>query len=102
MTDKNIRRFQREISFADSSEYMKKADALVKMFTDDIRAQGYVPVLDLGLYVTVDYNGKVFNYVWTIHGVYVGRKKAWQIDGVAGGKLIPRTTTNKSKASLKK
>jgi len=102
MTDKKISRFRWAVSFADSSEYAKKYDSVIKMFTDELRGKGYVPVLDLGIHVTVDYDGKVFKYVLTQHGIYVGRKRAWQIDGLAGGKLIPRTTTNKSKASLKK
>jgi hypothetical protein len=101
MTDKNIKRFQLEVTVKDSSVYMKKVESYVKMLEDDMRSKGYIPVLDLGVHTKVDYNGKAFNYTLTMHGVYLGRKKAWETQGLAGGKIIPKTTTtSKSVSSL--
>jgi hypothetical protein len=35
------------------------------------------------------YNGKIYNFLLTIHGVYVGKKQAQTIYGIDGQKEIP-------------
>jgi hypothetical protein len=98
-TDKTIKRFQHKVQVKDSSVWIRTARQHINSLTDQMRSQGYVPVLDLNPHASVDYTGKVFNYVITIHGIYIGRKRAWEIEGLAGDKLIPM---NKSEQSSKK
>ena len=89
-TNKNIKRFQLPVTVEDSSVFVSKSVSLIKTLSDIMRGQGFVPVLDLGVHVTVDYDGEKFNYTLTQHGIYLGKVTAWKIEGLSGDKLIPR------------
>jgi hypothetical protein len=39
--------------------------------------------------------GDKYEFSYTMHGVYVGRDKAWQNEGMLDGKLIPSTPKNR-------
>jgi hypothetical protein len=48
-------------------------------------------VLDIDPAFSVEFNGETWKFLMTIQGVYVGKKIAWDTEGIAHGKLIPRT-----------
>lgn len=55
-----------------------------------MKVEGFVPYLDIDpvweqRWVEED----VFEFVYTWQGVYVGEEKAWQTEGILGGKAIP-------------
>jgi hypothetical protein len=60
------------------------------LLTQDMRSKGYVRVLDIDPAFSVEFTGETWKFLMTIHGVYVGKKKAWQSEGWTQGKLIPR------------
>ena len=56
-----------------------------------MRGKGYVRVLDIDPAFSVEFTGETWEFLMSIHGIYVGKKKAWQIEGIAQGKQIPRS-----------
>lgn len=93
MTDRNIKRFQLDVQVKDSGVLMEKEHDYVRIIQDNMRSEGYVPVLDLGVWRTVDYDekGDTFSYTLTIQGVFVGKRKAWEIEGLLSGRLLPKS-----------
>lgn len=66
---------------------------LVAMMKDE----GYVPLLDVNpVFQTTYKGGEKYTFSLTMQGVFVGRDKAWQSDGMLDGKLIPSTPKSKS------
>lgn len=62
------------------------------LLTHDMRVKGYARLLDIDPAFSVEFTGETWKFLMTIHGVYVGRRKAWQSEGITQGKLIPRNT----------
>lgn len=61
------------------------AHTLVTMMRDD----GFVPVLDIDPVFTIEWvTEDRYNFCYTWQAVYVGKEKAWQIEGNLGGKMI--------------
>jgi hypothetical protein len=63
-----------------------------RLLIQDMRSKGYVPVLDLDTQFSIEYNEKKDNYGFTleIYGVYVGKKKAYQLEGFSGQQFYKR------------
>jgi hypothetical protein len=62
------------------------------LMEQDMRSQGYVPMLDLDVQFWLDYNEEqdIYNFEIVLYGVYVGKKKAYQYEGFSGQSLIPK------------
>jgi hypothetical protein len=56
-----------------------------------MRAKGYVRVLDIDPAFSVEFTGETWKFLMSIHGIYVGKKKAWQLEGITQGKQVPRS-----------
>ena len=63
-----------------------------RLLIQDMRSKGYVPVLDLEPQFSIEYNVKKDNYGFNleIYGVYVGKKKAYQLEGFSGQQFYKR------------
>jgi hypothetical protein len=63
-----------------------------RLLIQDMRSRGYVPVLDLDPQFSIEYNEKKDTYGFTleIYGVYVGKKKANQLEGFSGQQFYKR------------
>ena len=92
MTHKRIKRFQIEVEFNDDSQIISLRPQYENLLIQDMRGKGYVRVLDIDPAFSVDFTGETWKFLMSIHGVYVGKKKAWQSEGITQGKSIPRTT----------
>jgi hypothetical protein len=92
MTHKRIKRFQIEFCSVDDTQIIKMKDLSEKTLVTQMRDSGYIRVLDIDPTLNIEFNGTTFRYLMTIHGVYVGKKQAWQLEGITQNKLIPRTT----------
>jgi hypothetical protein len=56
----------------------------------EMKDEGFVPLLDVNPVWTTDYQGgEIYQFVFVMQGVFVGKEKAWQTLGVSDGKLIP-------------
>ena len=91
MTHRQIRRFQARVEFADDSDIIRIKNQYENMLTHDMRSRGYARVIDIDPAFSVEFTGETWKFIMTIHGVYVGKKKAWESEGITQGKLIPRS-----------
>ena len=104
MTHKRIKRFQIDGIFRDDSDMIRVRAQYESMIVQSMRGDGYIPVLDIDPTFSVSYNSedKVWSFILTLHGVYVGKVKAWRIEGISNNKMLPRSTQrDKSKKSSK-
>ena len=92
MTHRKIKRFQIEVQFDDNSRLISLRPQYENLLTQDMRGKGYIRVLDIDPAFSVEFTGETWKFLMSIHGVYVGKKKAWQLEGITQGKLIPRST----------
>ena len=92
MTHKRIKRFQIEVEFNDDSQIISLRPQYENLLVQDMRGKGYVRVLDIDPAFSIEFTGETWRFLMTLHGIYVGRKKAWQFEGITQNKLIPRST----------
>lgn len=91
MTHKKIKRFQIEVEFLDDSDMIRIRNQYENILTHHLREKGYARVLDIDPAFSVEFTGETWKFLLTFHGVYVGKKKAWESEGMSQGKLIPRS-----------
>lgn len=92
MTHRKIKRFQIDVEFHDNAQLISLRPQYENLLTQDMRGKGYVRVLDIDPAFSVEFTGETWKFLMSIHGVYVGKKKAWQLEGITQGKSIPRST----------
>lgn len=92
MTHQNIKRFQIQVEFLDDSNMIKIKKQYENLLVDQMRESGYTRVLDIDPSFSVEFDGQTWKFLMTIHGVYVGKKRSWQLEGITQGKLIARST----------
>lgn len=92
MTHQRIKRFQIQVQFNDNSQLISLRPQYENLLIQDMRGKGYVRVLDIDPAFSVEFTGETWKFLMSIHGVYVGKKKAWQLEGTTQNKLIPRAT----------
>lgn len=92
MTHKRIKRFQIEVEFYDNAQLISLRPQYENLLTNDMRGKGYARVLDIDTAFSAEFTGETWRFLMTLHGVYVGKRKAWQLEGITQNKLIPRTT----------
>jgi len=92
MTHRRIKRFQIDVQFEDNSQLISLRPQYENLLTQDMRGKGYVRVLDVDPAFSVQFTGETWKFLMSIHGIYVGRRRAWQLEGITQGKLIPRIT----------
>lgn len=91
---KNIRRFTIDGTVRDDSDFIRTRDTFELIIVRGMRDEGYVPVLGLGPSWSTEYNEEDgdYSFVLTMYGVYVGKRRSHQLEGVdAGGKWFERT-----------
>lgn len=90
MTHKRIKRFQIEVEFYDNAQLISLKPQYENLLIQDMRGKGYVRVLDIDPAFSIEFTGETWRFLMTLHGVYVGKRKAWQLEGITQSKLIPR------------
>ena len=90
MNHKQIKRFQVKVEFKDDSDMIRIRAQYESLLTQDMRGKGYVRVLDIDPSFSVEFTGETWKFLMSIYGVYVGKKRAWQLEGITQGKQIPR------------
>lgn len=99
MTDQNIKRFTLEGTSKDSGVLAASRDEYERHIIVSMQDEGYVPVLDLAPVLRIEYDEKrdVFNWILTVQGVFVGKRRAAELLGVSNGRVIKKSTPpNKS------
>jgi hypothetical protein len=76
----------------DDAAFIRVREMYEKLTLDDMRSKGYVPVLDLESQFSIKYNEVKDNYSFYLEmfGVYVGKKKALEIEGFSGQQFYKR------------
>jgi hypothetical protein len=92
MTHKKIKRFQINVEFIDDSDIIRIKHQYESLLVYQMRDLGYVRVLDIDTAFSVEFTGETWKFLMTIHGIYVGKKRSWQLEGISQGKMIPRNT----------
>ncbi len=92
MTHKKIKRFQIEVEFIDDSDIIRIRNQYENLLTSQMRDSGYVRVLDIDPAFSVEFTGETWKFLMTIHGIYVGKKKSWQLEGITQNKPVKRNT----------
>lgn len=91
---KKIKTFTHDLIVKDPESIEKERDNLISHMYDDMRDAGYVPALDIGINQTsrMDHSTGLFNITVSVYGVFVGKGKAWRLEGVEisnSGKAYP-------------
>jgi hypothetical protein len=92
VTHQNIKRFQVRVEFLDDSDMIRIKKQYEDLLVGQMRDSGYARALDIDPAFSVEFDGQTWKFLMTLHGVYVGKKKAWQLEGMTQGKLIHRNT----------
>ena len=92
MTHRNIKRFQIQVEFYDNAQLISLRPQYENLLAQDMRGKGYIRVLDVDPAFSIEFTGETWRFLMTLHGIYVGKKKAWQLEGITQGKLIARST----------
>ena len=92
MLKRNIKSFYINGTIKSDSDMVRLKEMYLKLLTDEMRSNGYVPVLDLDPQWSVKYNHLKDNYSFQleIYGVYLGKRKAQEVEGFSGQSFIPR------------
>ena len=94
----NVKRFQVEGVILDDADFPRLRAQFEDMLVKEMRGGGYVPVLDLGPYFSTEYRqDSNYDFTITAYGIYVGRRKSWEIHGIVNGRPVS-TTTQKNKS----
>ena len=98
---KRIERFGFDGEIGDSKDFIRLRSQYEAQVVDQMRSDGYVPVLDLGPLFSTKLNKKTMTYSFelTVYGVYVGKKKACNIEGMDGHGTFLLRPTRKVKSS---
>jgi hypothetical protein len=93
MTHKQIKKFGIDGESDTVESAVKLRPWIESLLDEQMRDKGYVPVLDIAPAFSTEYTiQNTFKWVVTIHGVYVGKVKAWQIEGIEKGREVKKYT----------
>lgn len=93
---KPIKRFGLDGTIHDDSAIARLKNEYVRLLVTEMRIAGYAPRLDIDPDFTIRYNQKTeyFEFILSVYGIYVGKKKSEWILGIDGTSVI---TTQKNK-----
>ena len=87
-----IRRFKIDGILNGDANVVKARLMYEQILDEQMRGEGYVPIFDVRPSWSTEWGGKNYAFVLTMHGVYVGEDKAWNIEGISEGKELPKPT----------
>jgi hypothetical protein len=95
MLKRNIKSFLIAGVIKDDTVLAKSRENYERLLLQDMRAKGYVPVLDLEPQFSIKYNEAKDNYSFYLEmfGVYVGKRKSQEIEGFSGQQFFKRNST---------
>lgn len=91
---KTIKRFGLEGIVGDDADFPRLRSQYENMILKEMRESGYVPVLDLGPYWSTSFvkDKLSYQFILSVYGVYVGRKRSWEIEGIVNGTEVMKPT----------
>lgn len=90
--NKKLKSFGMQGQIADDASIPRLRKHYENLIENDMRMQGYVPILDLDIQFSLEYDEPTdtYNFDIIVYGVYVGKKKAYLYEGFSGQSLIPK------------
>lgn len=90
--NKKLKSFGMQGQIHDDSAIPRLRSQYETLIEDDMRSQGYVPILDLDIQFSLSYDeaSDTYDFDIVVYGVYVGRKKSYLYEGFSGQNLVPR------------
>lgn len=90
--NKKLKSFGMQGQIHDDSAIPRLRKEYERVIEQDMRSQGYVPILDLDIQFSLDYDesSDTYNFDIVLYGIYVGKKKSYQYEGFSGQALIPK------------
>lgn len=89
MTSQLIRRFQITGQVV-GDKIVQARDTLKNTMLGMMKDDGYTPLYDLDPVWNQEWvKEDIFAFTYTWQGVHVGKDKAWQTEGISGGRMIP-------------
>jgi hypothetical protein len=88
MTHKALKRFQIEGLINDDTAIWRTKETVSNVLIADMRDSGYVPALDVGPAWSLKYVDGNYQFLLTIHGVFVGVKQARRIYGIMDSREV--------------
>lgn len=85
---KNLKLYTQQGEIRDDKYFIRIKDEITKLLLQEMREEGYVPVYDLGPYWYTSRGDKKYYFDLAIYGIYVGKKKAQEIDFWQDGQLM--------------
>lgn len=80
---KKIKMFTQDMYVKDPEAIESQRANLSRHMYDDMREAGYLPCIDLVNYTTEkDYESGWFRVTLSLYGMFVGKEKAWRLEGV--------------------
>ena len=96
---RKIKRFGMDGKVQSSTAFARVQGMYIKLIEDQMREEGYVPRLDLGMEWTTTRQKSHYEFEISLYGSYVGRKTAWVIDGIDNGRPISIRQSKQSESS---
>ena len=97
---KPIKRFGLDGKVMSSTAFSRVQSMYMKILEEQMREQGYVPRLELGMEWTTVRTKEHYEFEISLYGSYVGKASAWSIEGIDQGKPVS-IHPNKSNMSSK-
>lgn len=95
MTNQLIRRFQVEGTFKEG-KLLQVRETQRRELLSMMKDEGFVPLYDLDpVWEQSWVKEDIYSFTYTWQAVHVGKEKAWQTEGIYGGKTIPSSPKNK-------
>jgi hypothetical protein len=96
---KPVKRFSLDGIIKDEASIGRLRVEYVRLLNIEMRLNGYVPRLDINPDFTIYYNidKDYFEFILSVYGVYIGKKKSECLDGIDATTLI---YTQKSKSAV--
>lgn len=88
MMHKNIKVYHQSGQIRDDSDFIRIRREMIKVVTEQMHEDGFIPVHDLGPYWYTSMGDKKYYFDLMMYGIYVGKKKALQIDFWHDGNLM--------------
>ena len=94
LNNKTIKCFTQDLIVSEPEALESARNELLRHMYSDMRDAGYIPVLDLGVSQSIhrEIERNRFVAAVSIYGVFVGKEKAWHLEGVEvsnAGKVYP-------------
>lgn len=94
---KSIKRFSLDGIIKDDISIGRLRQEYIRLLNIEMKLNGYAPRLDIDPHFTIYYNHDkdYYEFLLSVYGTYIGRKKTECIEGMDGAILVP-TLKNKS------